>query len=110
VAIVFLFVCAASWQRIAYFDSAPSSAPAIRASIEARLHGQPGLDLVMVSQDLHDVVFNAADIDRAPIVWAHELTEAENRRLIEHFVGRRVWRASSSPEGARLEAVRPPGR
>lgn len=36
-------------------------------------------------------VYNEADLEAAPIVWARELEPAENQRLIEHFAGRRVW-------------------
>ena len=35
--------------------------------------------------------YNAADIDAAPVVWAHEMDEAANARLIAYFKDRRVW-------------------
>jgi len=36
-------------------------------------------------------VYNAADIDAAPIVWARYLDEASNRKLLSYFAGRRAW-------------------
>jgi hypothetical protein len=36
-------------------------------------------------------VYNEADIDAAPIVWARYLDEASNRRLLSYFEARRAW-------------------
>lgn len=39
----------------------------------------------------HEWVYNAADIDTARVVWAHELDEHSNLDLLEYFHDRRVW-------------------
>jgi len=36
-------------------------------------------------------VYNGAEIDGQSIVWARDLTPAENRALIRYYPGRRVW-------------------
>jgi hypothetical protein len=36
-------------------------------------------------------VYNEADIDAAQVVWARELDEASNRRLMEYFKDRKIW-------------------
>jgi len=36
-------------------------------------------------------IYNEADIDRSPVIWAQDMGEAENRRLIEYFAGRAMW-------------------
>ena len=39
----------------------------------------------------HEWVHNEADIDRARVVWALDLGEEENRKLIQYFPNRKVW-------------------
>ena len=36
-------------------------------------------------------IYNAADIDGSPVVWARELDAAKNRQLLRYFSGRRFW-------------------
>jgi hypothetical protein len=36
-------------------------------------------------------VYNGADLDQAPVVWAREMDPLSNRRLLDYFRGRRVW-------------------
>jgi len=37
-------------------------------------------------------VYNAARIDEAKVVWAHDLDSATNARLLAYYAGRRAWR------------------
>jgi hypothetical protein len=75
----------------------PISGMADRAEVASELRRRPGQDLVIVRYGpKHDLsnewVFNAADIDRAPVVWAHDMGPLENRELIEYYRRRRrIW-------------------
>jgi hypothetical protein len=67
-----------------------------RAALETGLLREPGRDLVVVryeeGHNLHqEWVYNRADIDASPVVWAREMDEASNRRLFGYFRGRRIW-------------------
>ncbi len=67
-----------------------------RAAVISRLMQIPGDDLVIVhygkSHSPHDEwVYNGAEIDEAPIVWARDLGEDRNRALIHFFRSRRIW-------------------
>ena len=79
-----------------------------REAIQERLEETPGKQLVIVrySPDhyaLNEWVYNAADIDRAKVVWAREMDEASNRELIQYYRGRRVWLAQPDlPAGEQL--------
>ena len=59
-------------------------------------------------------VYNAADIDGAPVVWAREMDAGANARLMEYFRDRRVWLFESGsrelrPHPARHEPGSSPG-
>jgi hypothetical protein len=36
-------------------------------------------------------VYNGANIDAQDVVWAHDLGNAENARLLEYYKGRKIW-------------------
>jgi hypothetical protein len=74
----------------------PEVTGAPRADIIRRLTAAGGNHLVIVRYTReHDVgdewVYNAADIDRAPIVWAREMDPTSNQELLRYFAGRKVW-------------------
>lgn len=68
-----------------------------RAAVIKTLDQQPGNQLVMVRYAPgHDTnqewVYNRADIDASRIVWARELTPAEDRPFLQHYRGqRKIW-------------------
>jgi hypothetical protein len=67
-----------------------------RARILKQLESTGERHLVLVRYRLtHDVgdewVYNSADIDNAPVVWAREMDPTSNRELLRYFQGRRVW-------------------
>jgi hypothetical protein len=67
-----------------------------RTELVAQLERMDGDHLVVVRYRKGHVwykewVYNKADIDRAKIVWARELTPDSNRGLLDYFKGRRVW-------------------
>src|SRR5689334_17452984 len=48
-------------------------------------------------------VYNAADIPRAKAIWARDMGEEDNARLIEHYCARRVWLVEPDRPPVRLE-------
>ena len=70
--------------------------PYLRAAMERQLarFGVENLILVRYKEQEHpnlEWVYNRADIDGAPVVWAHELDPGSNQKLIDYFRNRRVW-------------------
>jgi len=67
-----------------------------RAAIIHHLENTPGKHLVLVSYSSdHNVdsewVYNGANIDASPIVWARDMGEQANRELLSYFHDREVW-------------------
>jgi hypothetical protein len=63
---------------------------ATRARIEESVQEHPGRHLIIVRysgglRPIEEWGYNGADLDGAPVVWAHDLGAAENRRLISYF-------------------------
>ena len=74
----------------------PAGFPADRAAVFDQLTRPSGKHLVIVRytpgpQRHEEWVYNAADIDGARLVWARDLGEAANRRLLEYFHDRTAW-------------------
>ena len=91
-----LFVCAGlsaadqAWAR-------RRGPPAVwrRAEVLTELTNEGGRHLVLVRYGpkhllSYEWVFNRADIDASPVVWARDLGEAENRDLLAYYPDRRV--------------------
>ena len=36
-------------------------------------------------------IYNRADIDASDVVWAHDMGQAENRKIADYFKGRSIW-------------------
>jgi hypothetical protein len=67
-----------------------------RAKIAASLRATSEPDLVIVRYKPDhrpgaEWVYNDADIDRAPVVWAREMDAAHNEQLVRYFDDRRIW-------------------
>ncbi len=67
-----------------------------RAQIARELEHLPGQQLVIVryasNHDAHgEWVYNAADIDRAKVVWARDMGGQKNQELLNYFNNRVVW-------------------
>jgi len=77
-----------------------------RARILRQLEGTDGQHLVMVhygaDHDIHrEWVYNRADIDRAKVVWAREMSPAEDQELkITSATGRSGWWMRMKPNPA----------
>jgi hypothetical protein len=66
-----------------------------RIAINRQLAAQPGGQLVFVrygaAHTFREWVHNAADIDGSHVVWARDLGEAENEKLLRYYPQRTVW-------------------
>jgi len=67
-----------------------------RARMQTELEAEPGRHLAIVrytpSHSIHqEWVYNRADIDAAKVVWARDLGDERNQRLLDYFADRRVW-------------------
>jgi hypothetical protein len=67
-----------------------------RAQVEAGLEQLPGKQLAIVKYSpdhspLVEWVYNTADIGNSKVVWAWDMDETENRRLMNYYKDRTVW-------------------
>jgi hypothetical protein len=67
-----------------------------RLEVARKVNSSGGRNLVIVRyspnhNSLQEWVYNRANIDAAPIVWAREMSPEKNRELIEYFGDRRMW-------------------
>jgi hypothetical protein len=74
----------------------PGQFGARRAKIENQLEHLPGKQLVIVRyapdhSPLDEWVYNAADIDHSKVIWARDMSPAENLDLVHYYKGRTVW-------------------
>jgi hypothetical protein len=92
-----LYLGAAAVTLQAYGRAPRTGWPIDRATIVTRLEQAPGRHLIIVQYDHRrhtphaEWVYNAADIDGSPVIWAREMDPESNRRLLEYFADRRVW-------------------
>ncbi|MEX2300271.1 MAG: hypothetical protein WD733_05005 [Bryobacterales bacterium] len=109
VVISLLSVALGSAFRIMY--GAPyEDSPLLRdkPAMAAKLLADGGMDLVLVhyapDHNTHDEwVYNGADLEGAPIVWARDLGDERNRRLLDYYSGRKVWKLYADEQPPRLE-------
>ena len=76
----------------------PSERGLERARLLTQLDQMPGQHLVIVRYGPRydpgrqlEWVYNRADVDRAKVVWARDMSTAENARLLEYYRHRHVW-------------------
>ena len=90
----------ALWPPAWYSTVKPQGFP--RESIRKQLSQLPGRDLVIVRYGprhqpfWYEWVYNEADIDAAPIVWAREMDPVSNEKLLRYFHDRRAWLLESN--------------
>ena len=77
-----------------------------RATIQHELQQTPGKHLILVrySPDhyaLNEWVYNSPDIDKSKIIWAREMDQASNLKLIHHYSERSVWLVQPDLRGAK---------
>ena len=83
-----------------------------RPEILERLRREGGRHLIVVRYaDEHDPnqewVYNRANIDAESVVWARELSEAENDRLFDYFADRTHWLLEPDRPPLELRPYRP---
>jgi hypothetical protein len=93
------------WARLG-----PSERGLERARLRARLESMPGQHLVVVRYGpTYDPgrqiewVYNPADIDHAKVIWAREMGDVENARLLEHYRKRHLWLIEPNRQPVQLQ-------
>jgi hypothetical protein len=86
----------ASMRRFETWDSINHTNPQRRIQVNQQLAHETGSQLVFVRywpqhifQD--EWVYNEADIDHARVVWARDLSAAENEKLRHYYPDRTAW-------------------
>jgi hypothetical protein len=92
----------------------PLAPQAQRETLLAHLEKQSGKHVVLVTygpeESLHyEWVYNEADIDQAKVVWARDMGQRENCRLVEYFKNHIIWSVVVEGENAPVK-VRPLAR
>jgi hypothetical protein len=90
-----------------WYGAGPGTEGIARAQIEARLTRLPEKQLVLVRYSAnHDPavewVYNAPDVDSSKIVWAWDMSAAENRELIRYYKDRTVWLAQPDIDAEKI--------
>ncbi|MEX2219849.1 MAG: hypothetical protein WD749_13945, partial [Phycisphaerales bacterium] len=75
----------------------------VRDEVRTTLEREGGRHIVFVrygaGHTCHvELVYNGADVDAAPVVWARLLDPEEARRVLAHYPGRRAWVLDSQSE------------
>jgi len=96
------------WMRIAGKQEPASFG---RAAVLHRLEAAGGRHLVVVryqsGHNVHDEwVYNEAEIDAAPVVWARDMGVARNMELLQYFNNRQVWLAEPDLHPPRITPYR----
>jgi hypothetical protein len=94
--------------RAHYGPHHPTRLSRYRPQVIASLQAAEGYDLVLVTYGpdhimYQDWVYNGADLEDAPILWARDMGREKNREIVEYYAGRRVWRLYADENPPRLE-------
>jgi hypothetical protein len=89
-----------------------------RAKFIEMLKQEPGEDLVLVDcppdepgdppgyRSVDDWVYNDADIDHSPVIFAHWMSDAQNAEIMNHYPQRHVWYVRLVPGGTSVRRMR----
>jgi hypothetical protein len=93
-----LHIHLAEWPPSAWVDKwyGPDHFGTERARIESELEQMPGKQLVIVHYSsehnpIDEWVYNDPDTDNSKVVWAREMSSAENLELMHYYGDRKVW-------------------
>ncbi len=93
------------------YAGAIQAQPNERGRLLQKLRAEGGRHLVFVDysehwDSVHEWVYNGADLDASPVIFAHLRSPGENRDLLNHFPGRKTWLVRLGPKvrDVRLEA------
>ena len=99
--VLVVFLACASWLSLHEWYMRRSAGPVTgfpnqRIEILRRLATIPGGHVVLVryapEYSVKDEwVYNGADIDAQPVIFAHDLSPEENRSLVQYYAGRQAW-------------------
>jgi hypothetical protein len=94
--LVTVLLASAVLHKLRPSESIDSSWHIARAAIQSRLESTPERHLIFVQYStthspFEEWVYNAADIDNSPVVWAQSLNANSDAALIRYFAGRKVW-------------------
>lgn len=84
-----------------------------RVAVMKRLEELPGKHLIVVrysdDHNVHDEwVFNGADIDGAKVLWARELDDDQNKKLLAYFKDRQIWLVEPDVDNTKIKPYTPP--
>jgi len=84
-----------------------------RLVVQKKLEALPGKHLVMVrygeDHNIHDDwVFNGADIDSQRVIWAREIDEDQDSKLLGYYRDRKVWLVTPDEDNTYLAPYTPP--
>jgi len=94
---------------LTWYASGPGNV--VRADMIRDLERSGGKHLIVVQYGAaHDPgkewVYNDADIDGSPVVWARGMSAAENRQLQNYFKDRKAWVLEADRKPVRLAPYR----
>ena len=85
------------------YAGAIQAQPNERGRLVQKLRAEGGRHLVFVDYSenwdaVHEWVYNGADLDASPVIFAHLRSTRENRDLLNHFPGRKTWLVRLGPK------------
>ena len=95
-ALLLLFVFVVFGQGLMGILQAHHSDPSPRTKLTSEIMKMGGKHLVLVRYDLtqhsgFEYVYNNANIDRSPIVWAWDMGQTKNQELLDYYPDRKAW-------------------